>query len=257
MLKRIPLHWQILGGMVVGTVIGLIAVSTNTENFFNNWLVPFGDIFVRLLKLIAIPLIIASLIKGISDLKDISRFSSIGFRTIGLYVLSTLFAVTMGIVVVSIIQPGKNFSEDLRQELVSSNSEKAMEKMSDAASQMSQGPLQFLVDMVPDNIFGAASSNGNMLQVIFFVILFGISLILVDPKRGAPVKHFFDSVNDVILKMIDLIMLYAPIGVAALMTKVVLLAPKREMFVHLGLYGLSVLIGLFLMVVLYVVIVNL
>lgn len=111
---------------------------------------------------------------------------------------------------------------------------------------MSRGPLQPLVDIVPDNVFAAASDNGNMLQVIFFVILFGIGIIMVSPDRAKPVKDFFDGGNEVILKMIDLVMLFAPYGVFALLAALVVEAPSTDVFTALGMYALTVLCGLLL-----------
>lgn len=243
-MKKLALHWQILLGMVVGVLFGILASSLNWNTFVINWIKPFGTIFINMLKLIAIPLIVASLIKGISDLKDISKLSAMGGRTIGIYVLTTVFAVSLGLLVVNIIQPGKSINEDTRQDLMETYAGDAEKRQQAAASQQSQGPLQPLVDIVPDNIIGAATSNGNMLQVIFFVIFFGIGLILIPEKQAKPVKDFFDGLNEVILKMIDLIMLAAPYGVFALLAALVVESPSMDLFIALLWYAVSVLIGL-------------
>ncbi|MBK8556134.1 MAG: dicarboxylate/amino acid:cation symporter [Lewinellaceae bacterium] len=191
MFKRIALHWQILGGMVLGVAIGFAAVSFDAKQLVLDWVKPFGTIFINLLKLIAVPLIIASLIKGVSDMKDISRLSKMGFRTLGLYILTTAFAVTLGLLVVNTIQPGKAFSETTRAQLMEGFAANASTKIADAEAAKHKGPLQPLVDMVPDNIFRAASENSNMLQVIFFVLLFGVGLILIPEEKAKPVKDFF------------------------------------------------------------------
>jgi len=118
-----------------------------------------------------------------------------------------------------------------------------------------QGPLQALVDLVPQNIFEATTSNRNMLQVIFFAVFFGVGLILIPEEKGKYVKGFFDGFNDVILKMVDLIMLAAPYGVFALLAALVAESPSLDLFKALGWYALTVVGGLLLMIVLYIILV--
>ncbi|MEZ4888540.1 MAG: dicarboxylate/amino acid:cation symporter [Chitinophagales bacterium] len=243
-MKKLALHWKILLGMLFGVVFGLIANTMGWNGFVTDWIKPFGTIFINSLKLIAVPLIIASLIKGISDLKDISKLSQMGGRTIGIYILTTIFAVSLGLLVVNVLQPGKSISEETRQQLVETYKEDANKRIVDAEGQKKQGPLQALEDLVPSNIFAAASNNGNMLQVIFFVIFFGIGLILIPVEQAAPVKAFFDGLNEVILKLIDLIMLAAPYGVFALLASLVVESPSADLFIALLWYAFSVLIGL-------------
>ena len=214
-----------------------------------------GTIFINALKLIAVPLILASLIKGISDLKDISKLSKMGGRTIGIYILTTVIAVTIGLGIVNIIKPGNSISEATRLELVENYSGDANEKIMAAAKQQESGPLQALVDLVPSNIFKAASDNGNMLQVIFFAIFFGIGLILIPEKQAKPVKDFFDGFNEVILKLIDLIMLAAPYGVFALLAALVVEAPSADLFKALAWYAICVLLGLAIMIGFYILVV--
>ena len=218
------------------------------SSFVINWIKPFGTIFINLLKLIAIPLIVASLIKGISDLQDISKLSAMGGRTIGLYILTTLIAVTIGLVIVNLFQPGNSISEETRTELMESFSGDADKRIAAAEKQKGMGPLQALQDLVPSNIFKALIDNSNMLQVIFFVVFFGIGLILIPPEKAKPVKDFFDSLNEVILKLIDLIMLAAPYGVFALLAALVVESPSGDLFLALIQYALCVVAGLGLMV---------
>ena len=263
--QRLALHWQILIGMLAGLLFGWIAVTVGAQQLTINWVKPFGTIFINMLKMIAIPLIVASLIKGVSDLQDLSRLSSMGFRTIGLYLLTTVIAVVIGLVIVNVVQPGRSVSEETRAGLLaaipgddptddapmdaapSEEMKKLGEIRTEADQQKSKGPLQPLVDMVPDNVFKAASSNGSMLQVIFFAIFFGIGLILVDPTKAAPVKAVFDGLNEVILKLIDLIMLAAPVGVFALLATLVVESPGLDILLALIQYGLCVVTGLAVM----------
>jgi len=256
-MKKLALHWKILIGMALGVIFGItLSIIEGGDAFIGNYIKPFGTIFINLLKLIAVPLILASLIKGVSDLKDISKLSQMGGRTIVTYLITTLTAVTIGLILVNVIQPGKSISTDTRLELIEAYSSNTKEKQVAAAKQQESGPLQALVDVVPSNIFLAASNNRNMLQVIFFALFFGIGMILLPVKKVKPVKKFFDSFNDIILKLIDLIMLAAPYGVFALLAALVVEAPSLELFQALALYAITLLLGLAIMIVVYIIIVR-
>ena len=256
-MKNIPLHWKILLGMALGVLFGMAMIQFQFgASLVIDWIKPFGTIFINSLKLIAIPLILASLIKGVSDLKDITKLSRMGGRTVLLYMITTVTAVTIGLGIVNLVKPGNTVSDQTREELVAAYAEDAASKQALANQQKEAGPLQALVDIVPDNIFKATTDNGNMLQVIFFAIFFGIGLILIPEKKAQPVKAFFDAFNEVILKLIDLIMLAAPYGVFALLAALVVEAPSPDLFNALGLYTLCVLLGLFLMIVFYVALVS-
>jgi len=251
-MKKIALHWQIIIGMVVGVGVGILMTQfEGGKEIVQDWIKPFGKIFINSLKLIAVPLILASLIKGVSDLKDISKLSKMGGRTIGLYLITTVVAVSIGLVLVNVIKPGNSISEETRQELVSNYSTDAEKYKEEAYKQKESGPLQALVDIVPENIFGAATENKNMLQVIFFAIFFGIGLILIPEKKSKHVKKFFDGFNEVILKMIDLIMLAAPYGVFALLAALVVESPSIDLFKALVWYAFTVILGLLLMIAFY------
>jgi len=256
-MKKIALHWKILIGMVLGVVFGVVlSLIPNGGVFAADYIKPFGTIFINLLKLIAVPLILASLIKGISDLKDISKLSKMGGRTIVTYLLTTLTAVTIGLILVNVIQPGKSISVETREELVLAYASDTQEKQAAAAKQNESGPLQPLVELVPSNIFAAASSNKNMLQIIFFSLIFGVAMILIPEKKAKPVKKFFDSFNDVILKLIDLIMQIAPYGVFALLAALVVEAPSLELFKALALYAFTLLLALGIMICVYILLVR-
>tara|TARA_R110002051_G_scaffold243722_3_gene303709 strand:- start:9978 stop:11285 length:1308 start_codon:yes stop_codon:yes gene_type:complete len=255
-MKKLELHWQILIGMFAGVLFAFLMVQFDWgSKFVSDWIKPFGNIFINSLKLIAVPLILASLIKGISDLKDISKLSKMGGRTIGIYIITTVIAVSIGLAVVNIVKPGKSISEETRTNLVENYKGDADSRIAEANKQKEAGPLQALEDLVPSNIFKAASDNGNMLQVIFFAIFFGIGLILIPEEHSTPVKNFFDGFNEVILKLIDLIMLAAPYGVFALLAALVVESPSLDLFKALGWYALCVLIGLLLMIGVYLLLV--
>lgn len=247
--RRLALHWKILLGIGLGILIGALFLQfSGGREIIINWVKPFGTIFINLLKLIAIPLIVVSLIKGVSDLQDISSLSKMGLKTFLIYILTTCIAVAVGLGIVNTIKPGNFISEDTRVEMLASFEGTATQKMQEAEQVKATGPLQPLVDVVPENLVFAASNNGNMLQIIFFVILFGIGLILIDKEKSAPVKAVFDGANEVILKVIDIIMLFAPYGVFALIAAIIVESPSADIFVALGAYGFTVVLGLVILI---------
>ncbi|MEC8724159.1 MAG: dicarboxylate/amino acid:cation symporter [Bacteroidota bacterium] len=253
-MKSLALHWKILIGMLMGVVFGVLMLQTQGGvGFIGAWIKPLGTIFVKLLKLIAVPLILASLIKGISDLKDISKFASIGLKTVVIYVLTTVVAIGIGLSLVNIFKPGNGVSDATISELTATyaNNSSVQGKIEEAGRQQDSGPLAFVVDMVPENAFSALSNNKLMLQVIFLSIFLGISLLLIGEKRAKPLKDIFDSLNDVVLKMVDLIMLSAPYAVFALLANVVVSSGDPELLYALLFYASVVVGGLFLMVCFY------
>jgi Na+/H+-dicarboxylate symporter len=251
-IRKIAFHWQILIGMGIGVLWGLLAINVGWLSFTTFYIKPWGTIFINLLKLIAVPLIVVSLINGVSNLKDVSKLSRLGLKTIGLYIITTVIAVTIGLLIVNIIQPGKVFPEGKAQEFEQRFAENVKGKEAAAQDVQSSTPLQFLIDIVPSNIVDAMTDNSKMLQVIFFSILFGIAMVMLPQKKIKPVKKFFDSLNEIVLKLIDIIMLTAPYGVFALIASLIVdIAGKNpsdtlSLFAALGLYGLAVLIGLLL-----------
>ena len=250
-MKKLALHWKIIIGMVLGVVYGLIANQIGWVSFTNDWIKPWGTIFVNLLKLIAVPLVFASLIKGVASLSDISRLSRIGGKTIAFYLTSTVIAVTIGLFLVNSVQPGNTFSEEKRMELKETYASKVGAKIDAATNVKEEGPLQFVVDIVPSNFMAASSNNRNMLQVIFFAILFGISMVMLPKEKTTYVKGFFDGVNDIILQIVDIIMLMAPYGVFALLGGLVVdFGGSADLFIALGMYSVTVIVGLLLMILL-------
>ncbi len=248
---KIPLHWLILLGMGAGILFGMLAVIFGWHSFTADWIKPWGTIFIRLLKLIAVPLIIVSLINGISNLNDVSKLSRIGLKTIGLYLVTTVIAITIGLLVVNITKPGKVLPAEKAMEF---QQRYAANVSNNPDSQTDDGPLQFVVDVVPDNIFRAMTENTSMLQVIFFSVLFGIAMILIPQEKTRPVKVFIESLNEIVLQMIHLIMKIAPYGVFALIAAITVevagdqIADTAALFGSLGLYALTVILGLLLMV---------
>ena len=245
--------------MLLGIFFGFIMLQIEGgTTFINAWIKPLGTIFVKLLKLIAVPLILASLIKGISDLKDISKFTSIGLKTIVVYVFTTIVAICIGLTLVNIFNPGDGVSDATIAKLTSTyiNDTSVQGKIAEASRQQNSGPLDFVVDMVPENAFSALSNNKLMLQVIFLSIFLGISLLLIGEERSKPLKDIFDSLNVVVLKMVDLIMLTAPYAVFALLANVVVSSGDPDLLYALLFYASIVIAGLILMVCFYLIIIT-
>ena len=249
-MKKLPLHWQIIIGLILGLIYGIIAANSGWRTFTTEWISPFGIIFINLLKLIAVPLVLSSLITGVASLSDLKKLSRIGGKTIAIYVGTTTVAVTIGLVSVNIIQPGSKVPDQMKAELQETYEKDAALKSGSAQNIKTRGPLQPIVDMVPSNFFSSASSNRNMLQVVFVALFLGIGLIQIPKDKGKPVLDFFEGLNEVVIKLVDLIMIMAPIGVFALiaqtMNKVVGddLSQVMELLSALGYYMLAVIIGL-------------
>ena len=251
------LHTKIIIGLILGLLVGIASVFLGISNTITNWIMPFGTIFVKMLKLVAVPLILVSLISGISNLRDTAKLSRIGGKTFSIYILTTVLAIIIALFLANIVQPGKAFPEEKTIELREKYASEATMKINNAEKVENSGPLQMMVDVVPDNFFFAASNNKNMLQIIFFAILFGIALIMIPENKGDPVKKIFDGINEIIIKIVEIIMEYAPIGVFALLAGLIVdLAgddPNNIIITlkPLIIYAITVLVGLATMVFLF------
>ena len=217
--KHIPLHTKILLGLVIGLLFGLLCIITGIPGtFVIHYIKPFGTIFVNALKMVAMPLILASLIVGVANLGDISKLSRIGGRTISIYLITTIIATTLGLLIVNIIQPGKIITEETRTALMGMFEQDAFNNADQAQKLKDEGPLQPLINIIPDNLFDSASKNSNMLQIVFFAIIFGVALLQIKTDKKHIVIGFFEGLNDVIIRIIHYIMMFAPYGVFALIS---------------------------------------
>lgn len=252
MLKKIPLWVKIFIGMGIGILWGLVAVWTSLEHFTIDWIKPWGNIFLKLLKLIAVPLIFVSLVKGISSLSDITKLSRIGLKTIVIYLVTTLIATTVGLGLVNLIKPGNVFPEERQAEYRDRFMSDIADKQLFADEVKDLSPLHFIEDIIPENIVFAAGDNSKMLQIIFFAVLFAIAMVLIPGEKVRVVKEFFSGLNDIILKIIDMIMRFAPFGVFALMAGLIVdFSGDSELFSALGLYMLTAASGLFLLILVF------
>ena len=290
-MKNLPLHTKIIIGLVAGIGYAFLSSALGWNEFTINWIDPFGTIFIRLLKFIAVPLVLFSIISGISGLSDISRLGKMGAKTLAFYLVTTLLAVTVGLGLVNLIKPGTHLDDNQRvknrisyelwaaeegievkdnksflqdpqyadivrevsgNEQVVSNDRVETMKMN-AASSKDAPPLQFIVDMVPENLVLSISNNGLMLQVIFFAIFFGISIAVLPNERTKPVVDFINSINEIFLKMVDSVMKVAPYFVFALLAGVIAKmanspAEVLEIFIGLGSYSVTMFVALAFMV---------
>ena len=275
-MNRLSLHWRIIIGMILGVFWSIISSLLGLSQFTINWISPFGDIFINLLKLIAIPLVLFSVIKGISSISNISLLGRIGFKTLFAYLMTTVLSVSIGLLLVNFIKPGSQISLEQRQanhlvyqkwlsnEFLSDDSgfssdntlskEKLKQMQIDADNHKNNSPLQFIVDLVPSNIFLSLTDNKSMLKIIFFAIFFGITIVLISKKEAVPIITMVDALNSVFLKMVDVVMLGAPFFVFALLSGVISklagddLIGVLEIFKGLGIYSLVVFFGLATMV---------
>ncbi len=247
---KLKLHWQILIGMGLGLIYGIVGAIFGWGAFTSDWIAPWGKIFINLLKLIAIPLVLGSLVAGVASLSDLKKLSRIGGKTIAIYISTTIVSVTIGLLVVNLFQPGDSVPEEMRIKLQETYQSDVGAKTETAAKVKERGPLQPLVDMVPDNFFGSAASNRNMLQVVFFAIFLGIGIIQVQNDKSQALLNFFEGLNDVVIKLVDMIMLMAPVGVFALIADTINVIAKDnieqvgELLGALGFYSIVVVFGL-------------
>lgn len=293
-MKKLPIHIKILFGLILGVIYAFVSSYLGWNDFTIRWIDPFGTIFIRLLKFIAVPLVLFSIIGGVANLSDVSKLGRLGGKTLGAYMATTFMAIGVGLLLVNVIKPGSFIDEDQRiknrltyeiwlQEnnmgpsqdgqvflddpkyadyLTEAQKEKKLteeqkldleEKMLAAKAQKEGSPLTFLVNMVPENILFSISNNQLMLQVIFFAIFFGITIVLIPKDISKPVIGFVNGVNAIFVKMVDLVMKAAPFFVFALLAGVIAKmadspAEVFEIFLGLGSYAITLLIGLFFVV---------
>ena len=250
-MRKLALHWKIIIGLLLGLAFGIVSTNFGWSSFTSNWIAPFGTIFINLLKLIAMPLVLSSLITGVASLSDVKKLSRIGGKTIAIYIGTTAVAVTIGLITVNTLKPGDKIPDSIKEKLQLTYEKDASKKTDTVQKVKNRGPLQPIIDIIPSNFFFSASSNRNMLQVVFMAIFVGIGLIQIPHKRGKPVKDFFNSLNDVVIKLVDIIMLMAPYGVFALIAqtinKVAGNNPNEilDLLGALGFYMIAVSLGLF------------
>ena len=248
------LHWRIIGGLLAGMLFGIIAAIAGWAQFTADWITPFGTIFINSLKLIGVPLVLGSLVTGVVSMSDIKSLSRVGARSIAIFVTTTAIAATIGLSLVNLIRPGDQVPAELQIELQETYSAEAGVSDERLTEVRERGPLAFLVNLIPENFLASASDNANMLQVIIVAIVIGVGLLKLEPDKAKPLVDLFDSLASLVIRLVGLIMLMAPLGVFALIagtiTKLVGDDPSRitQLLGALGLYAVTVLIGLLIQV---------
>ena len=250
---RLALHWQVLIGLAIGVLYAWLSIQFGWNEFTIDYIKPFGDIFINVLKLIAVPLVLFSIISGVSSLGDPAKLGRLGIKTVITYLLTTMTAVVVGLVLVNLFQPGARVSEDLLEsnriryelwrdangievlddinllteprleskvEAITGESVQmndwVMDKLTKAERTKSSGPLQPLVDVVPTNIFRALADM-SMLQIIFFAVFFGVVLVGLPKETSAPLTRAVEALNEVFVQMVWIVMKAMPLFVFALM----------------------------------------
>ncbi|KAA6328539.1 Proton glutamate symport protein [termite gut metagenome] len=246
----IPLYLQILLGMGAGILIGIIALHFNGTPFIQNWIYPWGRLFIRLLQLIAVPLVIVSLIKGVIGLKDISKFSRMGGRALIIYVVTTMIAIMIGLSMGLLVKPGEMVDQTQIAHIQEKYQVIAEEKAIVAEQSKEQGPLAFIDDIVPNNIFSATTDNARMLQIIFFTLFFGIAALTIPSAKIKPVVELFEGLNDILLRMVDYVIRIAPYGVTALMAGLITdFNGNISIFSALAVYAFTIIVALLILIV--------
>ncbi len=283
-MRKIPLHVKIVAGLVLGVLWAVVSGHFGLAAFTANWIAPWGRIFINLLKLIAVPLIIFSIISGVASLGNPKELGRIGLSAILLFITTSIFAVCVGLGMGLLIKPGKYVDDNILKEnrrqyeqwcmvnnqlpadgkLLFSNNEDSSNYIAgydvdsslfeSAKAQKESTPLSFVEDLFPDNIISAMSDNRNMLKIIMFGLIFGIAILYVPSEKTAVVRAFFDGGALIVMKMVDLIMLGAPFFVFALMAGVINdmtgndVLKIIEVFKGLGAYAIAVVLGLFIVI---------
>lgn len=179
-----------------------------------------GDLFLNALKFIAVPIVLFSLIVGVSSLNDTSRLGRIGGKTIGIYLVTTAVAITVGLVAANLLGPGRGFDQTQRESLVAKEKANADEKVGDANEEREKTVWKVLLDIVPTNPFGAMA-NGNTLQVVVVALLVGVAITMLPRDKAEPLIVFFDAMTEVIIKIVEMILVIAPYAVFALLVRVI------------------------------------
>ncbi len=250
--KRFPLYIQILIGMAAGILTGILLSRLGLNKAVIFWIKPFGDMFIRLLKLVAVPLVIFSLLKGVGNLSDISRLSRMGIKTIAIYLATTIAAICIGLGLALLVKPGNSIDGEKSAQLQQIYQNAVTQKHESATVIQEKAPLEFLTDIVPDNLIAAMGNNGNMLQIILISLLIGVAVVLCGKEKMESFMKLIDALDTLILKTVDIIMKFAPIGVFALMSGIIAdTSGNLSILSALGIYALTVIAGLSILIFIF------
>jgi len=241
-LSRLQLHTKILIGMLSGVIFGVIANQWGFSDFVFSYIKPIGSAFIKLISMVVVPLVFASLLVGTASLNDIRKLGRIGAKTVAYYLCTTIIAISIGLLLANTFRPGVGLSEEARTNLIQSGGEEAGEQIETTLKKPTITDI--LLNIIPTNPV-KSFAEGKMLQIIFLALTTGICLSLIPTKRSQPVINFFEGVNEVVIKMVHIIMKLAPYGVFALISAVVADFGLGILFILLK-YSLVVVVGLIL-----------
>jgi len=222
-MKKIKLHTQIFIGLILGVIVGLVFGEKATI------IEPIGTIFLRLITMIVVPLVLVSLMLGTASLGDLRKLGRIGIKTIVYFTITTMIAISIGLLLANVVKPGAGLNEEIKAELYKnyeSTAQVGIERMEEKPS-----AIDVLVNIVPTNPIKTLV-EGNMLQVIFLALLFGTILTLIKKEKSEILMKFLDGLNDAIIQVVHIAMRLAPYGVMALIASVI------------GKYGVNILVTL-------------
>ncbi|GKW26849.1 glutamate/aspartate:proton symporter GltP [Pectobacterium carotovorum subsp. carotovorum] len=213
--QKISLAWQILIALVLGIALGAVLHEQQESRqwLISNILSPAGDIFIRLIKMIVVPIVIATLIVGIAGVGDAKKLGRIGFKTILYFEIITTVAIILGITLANVFQPGHGIDMSTLTAVDISQYQKTTEQVQSGSHSL----VGTVLSLIPPNIF-AAMAHGDMLPIIFFSVLFGLGLSSLPKDHREPLLNVFRGVSETMFKVTHMIMRYAPVGVFALIS---------------------------------------
>jgi len=241
-LPKLQLYTKVLIGLLAGVLFGVLAGQLGFSDFVFSYIKPIGLAFIKLISMVVIPLVFASLLVGTSSLNDIRKLGRIGAKTMAYYLCTTVIAICIGLLLANTLRPGAGLSEQTRTKLIQSSGEESVAPIDTDLKKPTITDI--LLNIIPTNPIGAFV-EGRMLQIIFFALMAGICLGLIPSERSRPVIDFFEGVNDLVIKMVHIIMKLAPYGVFALISAVVADFGLDVLFVLIK-YSLVVVTGLVL-----------
>ncbi len=238
-------HWQILAGILLGLAYGVASVELGWHDFTADWVAPWGVIFLNLLKIIAVPLVVLSLVAGVASLGNLADLSRIGGRTVVFFLATTIVAALLGLVAVDLVRPGRSLPREVQESLVQTYRQEVTDRATAAQDVGGSGPLAPLVQMVPENVVAAASNNRNLLQIVFVCLLVGIALVKAGDDVSGRILPLFEAGFSVVIEVVDIVMIVAPLGVFALVADTIGAVPVSApgmlwtLLGALGLYALT------------------
>ena len=243
-LLKLQLYTKVLIGLLVGVIFGVLANQWGFSGFVFSYIKPIGSAFIKLISMVVVPLVFASLLVGTASLNDIRKLGRIGAKTVAYYLCTTIIAISIGLLLANTFRPGEGLSQEKRTQLTESVSEKEGSQIETALKKPTVTDI--LLNIIPTNPV-KSFVEGKMLQIIFLALMAGICLSLIPSERSRPVINFFEGINELIIQMVHIIMKLAPYGVFALISAVVADFGLGILFVLLK-YSLVVIVGLILQV---------